>query len=183
MKRVSAALSDAAAGGLLLLGTGGAVGLALGTRFWVTRAEDFLLHNRVPGGQRLPLLVLGASFALALAAGPAFAWLAGRIPASRLREIAARLSPLLPAALASLLLAPFVWSRARLVHLVACAVLAWLTQRCLRARALAPGLAVEEWLARRVRDSALAGRARAAAQRTALPALLVLAGGDRKSVV
>jgi uncharacterized membrane protein len=176
LKRVSAALSDAAAGGLLLLGTGGAVGLALGTRFWVTRAEDFLLHNRVPGGQRLPLLVLGASFALALAAGPAFAWLAGRIPASRLREIAARLSPLLPAALASLLLAPFVWSRARLVHLVGCAVLAWLTQRCLRARALAPALAAEEWLARRVQDSALAGRARAAARRPALPALLVLAG-------
>jgi uncharacterized membrane protein len=176
VKRASGSLSDAAAGGLLLLGAGGAAGLALGTRLFVASAEDFLLHNRVPGALRLRLLVLAAGFALGLAGGPVAAWLAGRITAARLRESAGRLSPLLPFASASLLLYPFVWSRARLVHLVACAVLAWLTQRCLRARALAPPLAVERWLARRVRGSALAVAAANMVRRPALPGLLVLAG-------
>jgi uncharacterized membrane protein len=62
------------------------------------------------------------------------------------------------------------------VHVVACAVLAWATQRCLRARALAPALAIERWLARRVQGSALAAAASAWARRPAFPALLVLAG-------
>ena len=171
----SGPLANAATGALLLLGSGGALGLALSTSLWVARAGDFLLHNRLPGALRMRLLVTGGSSALALAAGPICAWLAGRITATRLREIGERLSPLLPLGLAGLLLDAFVWSEARLVHLVACAVLAWLTQRCLRARALAPSLRVERWLVERLTESALGRASAAVASRPNLPTGVLLA--------
>lgn len=112
--------------------------------------------------------------ALALAAAPVSAWLAGRSPAAHLRAAGERLSPLLPAGLASLLLDVSAWSEARLVHLVGCALLALLTLRCLRARALAEPLDVERRLAGRL-GPRLAPLARALASRRALPALVVVA--------
>jgi uncharacterized membrane protein len=163
-------LADAAAGGLWLGATGAALGLALGTRVFVSTPAAFLRENQLPGPLRLRLVVCTAFAAAAFLAGPAAAWLAGRISAERLRETAERLAPLLPLALASLLLEPGAWSQARLTHLVACAGLAFLAQRSFRAAALAAPLALERWLA-----PAVAHARGALAARPALPALAVLA--------
>ena len=170
----SGALSDAVSGALGLLASGGAAGLALATRICVTDGSAFVLQNRAPDPVRARLLAAGIVAALALAAGPVAAWLAGRIPAARLREIAARLAPLLPAGLAALLLDAFVWSEARLIHLVACVLLAGITVRCLSAHALAPPLRAERWLAARA-GPALGRITRAASSWRALPALVVVA--------
>ena len=110
-----------------------------------------MVENRAPPGVRGRLLAAAVAAALALASGPLGAWLAGRLGARRLRECGERLAPLLPAGLVLLLLDTFTWSEARLVHLVACALLAGITQRCLRAHALAPPLALEHKLAPRFR--------------------------------
>jgi uncharacterized membrane protein len=110
--------------------------------------------------------------AVGLAAAPGAAWLAGRLSALRVRETAARLAPLLPLAAASLLLEPGAWSRASLAHLVACAGLAFVTQRSLRAAALAPPLGLERWLAERIPLAALGSRPLP----PALPGLAVLVG-------
>jgi uncharacterized membrane protein len=134
----------------------------------------FVLDNRTPDAVRMRLLASAIGAAFALAAAPAGAWLAGRSPAARLRTAGARLAPLLPLAVASLLLDSFTWSEARLVHLVGCALLAGLTVRCLSARALAEPLPAERWLADRF-GARLAPLARALAGRRALPALVVVA--------
>jgi len=167
-------LSDAAVGALWLLASGGAAGLALATLLWAGSPGEFLLHNRIPAALRDRILALGGVGAFALVAAPLAGWLGGRITAGRLREIGERLSPLLPAALAGLLLDAFVWAEARLTHLVLCALLAWLTQRSLRARALAAPFDVERRLAERSKRSALFASARALASRRALPLLVVL---------
>jgi uncharacterized membrane protein len=130
-----------------------------------------VLENRAPPGVRGRLFAATVVAALALAAGPLGAWLAGRLGAGRLRKCGERLAPLLPAGLALLLLDSFTWSEARLVHLVACALLAGITQRSLRVHALAPPLALERGLARRLR----APLGRIAAQRALLPAFVVAA--------
>jgi len=130
-----------------------------------------VVENRAPPGVRTRLLAAAALAALALAAGPVGAWLAGRLPARRLRESGERLAPLLPAGLALLLLDAFTWSEARLVHLVGCALLAGITQRALRARSLAPPLAFERSL-ERIRLP----RGGSLASRRHLPVLVVAAG-------
>jgi uncharacterized membrane protein len=167
-------LSDALAGAGLLLASGGAAGLALATRALVPDGSVFVLQNRAPDAVRAGLLASALGAALALAAAPVLAWLAGRSPAARLRATGARLCPLLPAGLASLLLAPASWAEARLVHLVGCALLAALTVACLRARALAEPLGFERRLAARVAPR-LAPLGRAFTGRRALPLLVVVA--------
>lgn len=131
-----------------------------------------MVENRAPPGVRTRLLAAAALAALALAAGPVGAWLAGRLPARRLRESGERLAPLLPAGLALLLLDAFTWSEARLVHLVGCALLAGITGCALRVRALAPPLAFERGLLARIRLP----RIRSLARHRHLPALVVAAG-------
>jgi len=166
--------SAAVAGSLLLLGAGGALGLALGTLVFAGDPAGFLLHNRIPGVLRDRILALAGAVAVVFAVGPVTAWLTGRIGTIRLREIGLRLSPLLPAGLAGLLFDALVWAEARLTHLVLCALLAWLVQRSLRARELAPPLGAERWIAERARASRLGARARALVSRPAFPLLLVL---------
>jgi uncharacterized membrane protein len=131
-----------------------------------------VLENRAPAAVRAGLLASVVGAALALAAAPVLAWLAGRSSAKRLRGTGARLCPLLPAALASLLLDPGTFSRARLVHLVGCALLAALALACLRARALAEPLELERRLAARL--GPLLAPARALARRRGLPLLVVV---------
>src|SRR5262249_30519881 len=152
---------------LWLLASGGALGLALGTLLFAGGPADFLLHNRIPAAHRDRILAFGGAAALALAAVPIAGWLGGRIGAVRLREIGQRLSPLLPAGLAGLLFNAPVWVEAPLTHLVFCAVLAWLLQRSLCARALAPPLRTERWLTERAEASGLGAEARALTGRSA----------------
>jgi len=168
-------LADAVLGTLLLLAAGGAVGLALGTRLWPAEGADFLLRNRAPDAVRDRILLTALAAALALAAAPVGGWLAGRSSGTRLREIAARLSPLLPLGLAGLMFDEYRWSEARLVHLVLCALVAWLSQLCLRASLLAAPLDLERRLRERALGSAIARILRATANRPALPAALVIA--------
>lgn len=167
-------VSDAAVGALLLLASGGAIGLALATLLWGDRA-DFLLHNRIPDALRDRILALGGAGALALAGAPIARWLTGRIPALRLREIGQRLTPLLPLAIASLLFDAQLWSETRLTHLVLCALLVWLTQRSVRARALAPPLGAERGFAEWIDSAGPLASARALAGQRTLPLLVVLA--------
>jgi uncharacterized membrane protein len=169
-----APLADALAGAGLLLASGGAAGLALATHALVPDGSAFVLENRAPAAVRAGLLASALGAALALAAAPVLAWLAGRSSAARLRATGARLCPLLPAGLAGLLLGPATWSQARLAHLLGCALLAALAVACLRARALAEPLGCERRLAAALAPR-LAPLARALAGRRALPLLVVVA--------
>jgi uncharacterized membrane protein len=132
----------------------------------------FLIQNRAAAAARSGLLAFGVVFALALAAVPVAGYAAGRLPASRLREIGLRLSPLLPLSLAWLLVDASAWADARLTHLVGVTGVGAIAFSCLRARATAEPLALEQRLA----ETARPGLARLSGASAWLPLLLILLG-------
>jgi uncharacterized membrane protein len=138
----------------------------------------FLIRNRAAAATRTGILAFGVVFALALAAVPLAGYAAGRVPASRLREIGLRLSPLLPLSLAWLLVDASAWAEARLTHLIGVTGVFAIAFTCLRARAAAEPLALERRLARAARP----WLARISGEPASLPLLLVLLGSAAYSV-
>jgi uncharacterized membrane protein len=144
----------------------------------VVDAADFLIQNRAPARTRTAMLVCSLLAALGLAAVPVTGWCLGRLSASRLREIGVRLSPLLPASLALLLLDASAWAGARLTHLVGVTGVGAIAFACLRARADAEPLGLEHRLAARARP----WLARVSGLPATLPLVVVLLGAAAYTV-